>query len=821
MGAILRRVTLLVETVAEVLAHADAGRVAVLAPAGSARRRRFSSVLDALTEEESAADGLWVVALDAATLPAARQLARLRKRRLLEPASEGAWIAAVNAERPAAIALVGAPDQFAYPRLQALLRLEVPWSIVTGQDLAATTLMVAKCCLRPRQPSVESLAIDAFYESPTTDEVLPMIDRRTRVLSLLGHGEGGHFKLGDVVACGAVGVEASNGTPVEGGCSVSDNGHRVCKRAPDPNTAIVGFDSLKADILAIVTCNGFAIAGELYPSNASCVLAAIESDARAILAADAPVVMAPGTRQECLAAPERGTIRALLDSCNALQVRALRHAHFHLVGDPSHLVEPSLPSARDATVPYGLGEVTTAHGLRSRGIYDIEIAVRRHKQNALATDDISGALYMGVVARRTTFDEQLHAIRTALQRTQEVGDTFDVNAVEPGLTRLASAWDRAFASIVGCTALDEWPPLLLSPGPAEREAIDGKCQRCAMPLDATLLHGTVVWRRVECPICGRYGIEPPTGLAVELNVPPSIRPGESFRLEVGVRTSSVRDQKPWVVVELKDKGAGVPIYRRIANDWAVTLDVECPITVSPDLHSVEVVAVHQLQVTYARRRIVGSPRRSSETAARSNEVCAVIVDGSLIYELDVDSFRKALGPSADVPSLCTPLEPLHDAFDVPPSLRGAARRWAADSFVTMAGLVRNLGQRTAARPALEYAHRHAQAVAASIRVRDGAQAAFDKLRESGIRCAVVTDLPPIMRPPPVPGVSVMFTHDAPTDPSVGATALRRLRVGPSSATFLVDPRSSWRDAPRPSGARVVYASGDVVSELERLERRPI
>jgi len=104
-------------------------------------------------------------------------------------------------------------------------------------------------------------------------------------VSIHCHGDGAHGNLNSIVLCGVVDDEEHVVGGHRAGCAPHDDPPR-CKRVHDNHRQAFRFGDLRARNICLFTCNGFSIAGDIYPSNASFVLSAIEGYAAAVLTTD-------------------------------------------------------------------------------------------------------------------------------------------------------------------------------------------------------------------------------------------------------------------------------------------------------------------------------------------------------------------------------------------------------------------------------------------------------------------------------------------------------------------------------------------------------
>ena len=124
-----------------------------------------------------------------------------------------------------------------------------------------------------------------------TGHVRAVLDEDHDLLLLHVHGEGSHANLRDIVLCGVTfKAEQTDNGPITSGCrSGSAREPRMCKRVHSDSIEIRGFEQLRAAEVLLLSCNGFSVSGELYPSATSCLLSMIDGYAAAAVCNDRAV----------------------------------------------------------------------------------------------------------------------------------------------------------------------------------------------------------------------------------------------------------------------------------------------------------------------------------------------------------------------------------------------------------------------------------------------------------------------------------------------------------------------------------------------------
>lgn len=248
--------------------------------------------------------------------------------------------------------IMGPPTVFTAQRLRQLNQhVLVPWGLLTAQDLEGATFVVAKLLAGAAQRNDCWAVIDVLFnrvveynQSGNPHSVRQMESEYVKTLVcnsnwdtlvLHAHGEGGHANLESVVLCGLVNdVEYSrSGEPIDG-CKVESHIRR-CKRVHNPNIHILSFKDLKTRRFCFLSCNGFSVAGELYPSDVSCILACAEGYPVAILANDRPTPIDPWVPDVLVGLlKQQSSFSDLLQLKNDQWMRQSRSRPYILFGDP-------------------------------------------------------------------------------------------------------------------------------------------------------------------------------------------------------------------------------------------------------------------------------------------------------------------------------------------------------------------------------------------------------------------------------------------------------------------------------------------------------
>ena len=213
------------------------------------------------------------------------------------------------------------------------------FGVLTAADLPGLSFMAAKCCLTPSILPSDDFVLDAvFGERRSLGDVVDQ-PAGWRLALLMAHGEGAHLHLGNEVLCGLLGThEVIDGIRVPEGCGVQD-----CKRARNANLATIPANRLRCRILALLSCNSFSVAKELYLSDPSLVLAATDGWPAAVIANPTAMGFSPTHAVFLRRLLSHGT---LLGEAVATLNRTVRassdYPPYVLLGDPLCRVLPSV-----------------------------------------------------------------------------------------------------------------------------------------------------------------------------------------------------------------------------------------------------------------------------------------------------------------------------------------------------------------------------------------------------------------------------------------------------------------------------------------------
>jgi hypothetical protein len=598
-------------------------------------------------------------------------------------------LAALMSREPVeALVAIGPPSAFHSAALDPLRQARVPVGVLTAPDLETLTFVLAKQLApggaRRRRHLVLRVSEHRSWECD--DDAGAAIQEDSwdgaRLTDLLGrdwhslfincHSEGAHSNLDTSVLCGRLDrVELDlAGKRVAGGCGEVD-GRLVCKRVFSPDVRVVPCEELRVEQLVLMSCNGFLVAGELFPSAVSLVLGCANGFARAVLGTDRT---GRHERHWMLGLSEL-SLRGMALSEIAFFLNGREELEnggrpWVLFGDPGPRRTQWLTlgsggrlpdAARAVGVELGDLSPSSALGVRpglsgqlartaTRAVYaprertpgakaflvdrsaDLAEAITRldawseHVQHAGRVERSIARRFREVLARDSDFTKALDrctAVRLALEDTLQhaanIATAVRLERVwwEPldealrESNALVATWDEALA-----TMLHHHVPLEALP----EVRFDGvhyctwcglqRCDRC----------GTEAYGRVEtkvsasmlraawCPACGPRELWTDDAPRLEVQVPERVRPGE----RVVVRVSGAPSRPGWLVAEFKDKARNCPIAQMLKQlpSPAAKFPVTLPDPLSPDVFAVSALWLSDLKCSFTRVRCIAAAQAS-------------------------------------------------------------------------------------------------------------------------------------------------------------------------------------------------------------------
>jgi hypothetical protein len=231
------------------------------------------------------------------------------------------------------------------------------WGVLTAQDAAGVTFAAAKLLAMRRAPDGADGLLDAIYHRASTlpgdgpfeaGRVARLVADDWRMLLILAHGEGAHANLESIVLCGLPGeLERNRSGKVVPGCEAL----RTCKRVNDASVKVRRVVELRSRFVAFLTCGGFSVAGEQYPSDGSLILAAAEGFPAAVLTTprligfsrETPLLLHSLLQAGC----SLGEVTSFMNELHAL--RGEGHGYV-LHGDPAVSLGPRVQAIDDTSV---------------------------------------------------------------------------------------------------------------------------------------------------------------------------------------------------------------------------------------------------------------------------------------------------------------------------------------------------------------------------------------------------------------------------------------------------------------------------------------
>ncbi len=508
------------------------------------------------------------------------------------------------------------------------------FGILVGRDPTELSFAIAKALLRPR-PELQGLQLfDAPSHGPDPAAAPVQVDELlapARVKVIRAHGEGGHAKLGAVVVCGVL-EDAEFPEAPDAGCAQTP---RRCKRALASGAEVVFGHELTAAVICFVCCNGFNVAGELYPSPVSLALSFLQGGAAAVIAPLRPLV-APDALMDTLRDELAGGL-PLGEVVRRLNELSGQHGDpdaFVLLGDP------------DVCAVEASGADVVTRPPRAVFLPEDERAwLFRLAQHAERGRRIlrSTRAWLGDAPNPEldALDRQLAEIERALvnaikwaQSGLGEGSLERLRATLKLLRLRVTRWDEGAALLLidHRGTLDPFDIGHYDQAVAECRT-DEPCSRCGTPTEVHVYgryEPAVQHREARmCAVCGPVSESRAQGLRIALTVPERAVAGTTVSLRVDLAAPA--DAPPlsrhaYVRLRCFDKAND-----RLIHDVRTVLAVEDSSFdtsfeldgASPDLHSVRAVAVSAFDVAYARGRLACLPvDRRRPVVARADRAAA-------------------------------------------------------------------------------------------------------------------------------------------------------------------------------------------------------
>jgi hypothetical protein len=675
----------------EAVAEPDSQAVFTLqSPAEASRRRRWERVLSWYLPHDDAVVLPAVDVRTAASHPIAvlggafaevQQYAFLTGGRPVVKADSLSVLAAELGRSTSAITIVASPALLTVRELRAFVRRTgILPAVITGRDQAAVGFMLAKQLLlyaglpkgRQARATLDELGDAAAFMASIgstertcfgSDAVQRVLAGDWRGLLLHVHGEGSHANLRSAVLCGVdEGVERIGGREVADGCAPATG---RCKRSGGADGNVYSFHMLRTVELLFLSCNGFSVAGEEYPSDNSAVLSLVEGYAAQIVCNDRSVPTGPEQVSAVFTASAGMCSKALVEVLNeaysdgATGIPAEPGTHpWLLVGDALAGEAPGGPAfdgkiqrfvnvcpaavytpAGDSS---GVVFVTSASLVVVGSEPETEIREDRSGNSRLSTADLAAQVSIVELTLRHALclDLLLDVVADRLGDGELPAGTWKQLRVANGYLRAACGRVRqrlklAVTSRIAGPRTEEarmvmdqigavWSSLLAAavaeslergleeviPALAERftSVTSGPCDRCDNLVTeyrgASAIGEVVPLSWSTCPTCGLRDAcwSGPAGLQISL--PRRWERHTALEIDLTSNLDFSSGCLGWTCASLRDKASGVRIFELgLTNGLPERIQIPAPEKLSPDLHTVRLARVQAQSFSIHRRRV--------------------------------------------------------------------------------------------------------------------------------------------------------------------------------------------------------------------------
>jgi len=230
-------------------------------------------------------------------------------------------------------------------------------------------------------------------------------------VSLHCHGDGAHANFNSVVLCGIPAAQEIGRGGWRAECALNAESAR-CKRVHGVDKRPFRFGDLRTRRICLFTCNGFSVAGDVYPSEASFVLSASEGYCAAIMTTDRRLRFESWLFRAVHSMLDKGrSLTEIATLLNDLHAYGNGPQPYLLFGDPAH-IDPVPQPVRDgggrkgkAEAGIWVGELGNLSKCKVLGI-DLDppqIALQRGVRMALIAD-ARGCANPALVDRTTEFE---------------------------------------------------------------------------------------------------------------------------------------------------------------------------------------------------------------------------------------------------------------------------------------------------------------------------------------------------------------------------------------------------------------------------------
>jgi hypothetical protein len=357
------------------------------------------------------------------------------------------------AEAAESILFVAVPNDLKYEVLNFItwrihsINSRIEWGVVTAQDPGGLSFVFAKLLTDSnKHNSFHEGVLDLLHHckyqvKPGKDKIIKyslnpalvekVINSDWKTLIIVAHGEGSHANLESVVLCGITSNNELDGLGREiAGCRLG-----VCKRARDGSKSVFSVYNLRNQIAVFLSCNGFSVSKELYPSNLSYILSASEGFTKAVI-----------TTTKCMPFDENipiifqrliqngMSLGSIVKFKNNVSILTKSVAPYILFGDP--LLNRT--GFSDISVKVGSSGEFSNVGLKQTVYLDlqdwnpnntvVEVIMENKKNNPLITLGLSNALIINcgselngrLVDRTKEFEENLAWLEVLMKSIEKV-----------------------------------------------------------------------------------------------------------------------------------------------------------------------------------------------------------------------------------------------------------------------------------------------------------------------------------------------------------------------------------------------------------------
>jgi hypothetical protein len=399
--------------------------IPILAPTEPSRLKRWKRILSwydthsagrlagpsgaaaSAAPESQDPSGHVIAALDEGAAAVASVLAALDGRPLVRCKDATHLTDIANGRDVRSLLVVARPPQLKNRTILELsASLSLPWGIITGRDLPSLSFAVAKLLAARRRSRLPRFHLDAIAQrrwlwpggngsSPARDDALDaattletLTSSDLDTLSIHCHGDGAHGNFNSVVLCGVADQREIGVDGWLGGCEVR-NGSSRCKRVHNQQRRPFRFGDLRARRMCLFTCNGFSVAGDVYPSDGSFILSAVEGYPSAVLTTDRRLPFDPWLFSAVPALLElEDSLGRLASILNDIGLRVEGARPYLLYGDPADTAFSRAPDSGTAVREKRSSAVFALGGLADAQVLGLdeqrpEVIFRRGAENAL------------------------------------------------------------------------------------------------------------------------------------------------------------------------------------------------------------------------------------------------------------------------------------------------------------------------------------------------------------------------------------------------------------------------------------------------------